>query len=141
MVGEALLQHADVNAGPLVYLAGAVKAADIGGDLRRLGFHVQEPVVYSMTPAVRFSVPIVARFEAGEIDGVILMSAQTAVIYVRLIKAHGLVAQAGEVAHFCLSANVARGLTGLGDVPTVVAAAPNQPSLLAEIARGVMNLP
>jgi uroporphyrinogen-III synthase len=138
-------EQAEVNAGPLVYLTGEVMAADIGSDLRRLGFHVQEPIVYSVEAAARFSPPIIDRFAAGEIDGVILMSPQTARTYVRLVQLHGLRGNAGGIMHFCLSANVERGLAGLGAGAgrsrAVVAAQPNLKSLLAEIARGVINLP
>ncbi len=138
---ELVSEHAEVNAGPLVYLAGEVKAADVGGELRRLGFHVQEPILYSVQPAAELSPDIVARINAGEVGGVILMSPQTAQIYSRLIKAHGLSAPARGIIHFCLSENVVRGIAGIDPRRAIVAAAPNLKSLLAEIARSVMNLP
>lgn len=136
-----IAQRADVNAGPLVYLGGEVKAGDVAGELRRLGFHVQEPVVYRVVAPQRMSAPIVQRFEAGQIDGVLLMSPQTARIYLRLIRLHGLDEQLSAVKHYCLSENVAAALGGVEALRTVVAAYPNQPALLAAIARGVVNLP
>lgn len=141
-----IAQMAEVNAGPLVYLAGAVKAADVGGELRRLGFHVQEPIVYSMEPAPRLSEGLVARIAAGEVDGVILMSSQTALIFMRLVGMHGLTAPARRMTYFCLSQKVADRLaalsaTGHRSPAKIVPIRPNQSSLLAEIARGVVNLP
>src|SRR5262245_10620271 len=50
-------EHAEVTAGSLIYLAGATRTGDVGGELRRLGFHVQEPVMYSMLPASHLSPP------------------------------------------------------------------------------------
>lgn len=133
-------EHADVNAGSLIYLAGERKAVDLGGELRHLGFHVQEPVVYSVEAPTRLSAPIVARFEAGEVDGVILMSAQTARTYSRLVLGHGLRGRLERTVHYCLSPAVANGLTLLGDPPIAVPSQPNLKALLTLVARGVSNL-
>jgi uroporphyrinogen-III synthase len=134
-------EHAEVYGGPLVYLAGEVRAADVGGELRRLGFHVLEPVAYRARASDRLSRPIAARFEAGEIDGVLLMSPQTARTYVRLIRTLGLGAKAGKVMHYCLSPAVARALDPLAPVRRAAAAEPNMQSLLALVAQGVPHLP
>lgn len=134
-------EHAQVNAGSLIYLCGETKAADLGGELRRLGFHVQEPVVYSVMPAERFSAPIVARFEAGEVDGVLLLSPQTARTYARLVLAHRLSSKIGRIAHFCLSQSVARGLAALGSPSTFVPSQPDLKSLIALVAGSVSKLP
>lgn len=134
-------ERAEVYGGPLIYLAGEVRVADVGGELRRLGFHVQEPVVYRARAASRLSGAIVGRFEAGEIDGVLLMSPQTARTYVKLIKAHGLAAGVGRIVHYCLSPAVARELAPLGPPRLATAAEPNVQSLLALVAQGVPHLP
>ncbi len=136
-----IAQRADVNAGPLVYLGGEVKAGDVAGELRRLGFHVQEPIVYRVVAPQRMSATIVQRFEAGQIDGVLLMSPQTARVYMRLVRLHGLTEKITSLKHYCLSAKVAAALQGVERLRTVVAAQPNQPALLAAIARGVVNMP
>lgn len=133
-------ENAQVNAGSLVYLAGETKAVDMARELRHLGFHVQEPVVYSVRPADRLSAPIVARLEAGEIDAVILMSPQTARTYARLILAHGQSKRSARLVHYCMSQAVARGLAALGDPPILVASQPDLKTLLALVARGVSDL-
>ena len=138
---EFVAENAQVNGGSLVYLAGETKAADVGGELRHLGFHVQEPVVYAVKPADSLSAPIVARFEAGEVDGVLLLSPQTARTYARLVLAHGLSAKALRGVHFCLSQAVARGLAALGAPRTAIASQPDLKALLALVARGVSDLP
>lgn len=134
-------EHAQVNAGSLIYLAGEVKAGDVGGELRRLGFHVQEPIVYSVMAAERLGNGLVARFEAGEVDGVLLLSPQTARIYARLILQHGLGRRVDRTAHFCLSEAVAKSLAALGRPRTFVSSQPDLKSLLALVARGVSDLP
>lgn len=126
---------ADVNGGPLVYLASNVTATDLAGELRRLGFTVQEPVVYTSRVATHFSDPIVRRFERGQIDGVLLFSPRTARTYARLLDAHGLAGRTGAVRHFCLSEAVARGLDRVNAAQIAVAAAPNLQEMLALLAR------
>lgn len=136
-----IAERAEVNAGPLVYLAGETTARDVGGELRRLGFHVQEPVAYATAPAERLSAQLVARLEAREVDGVLLLSPQTARTWARLLLAHGLSSQVAGTTHFCLSRAVARGLAALGDPPTAIASQPDLKALLALVARSVSNLP
>jgi uroporphyrinogen-III synthase len=126
--------QAEVNGGPLVYLSGDTLAADLAGELRRLGFFVLEPVVYTTEVAQRLSQPIIDDFNAGLIDGVLLFSPQTARIYVRLLRMHGLVDASRSITHFCLSAAVARVLDGLAPVRTAVAKEPNLQEMLALVA-------
>ncbi len=135
-----IAEHAHVNAGSLIYLSGEVTTGDVGGELRRLGFHVQEPVVYAVRPAEAFSPPIARRFEHGEIDAVLLMSAETARTYARLILGAGLSGRLAGTKHFCLSAAVARGLAILRNPPIAVASQPDLKALLALVARGVSDL-
>lgn len=143
--GRALIgfiaESVGVNDGSLIYLAPERKAVDLGGELRRFGFHVQEPVVYATKTAARLSAPIVTRFEAGEIDGVILLSPETARTYARLILGHGLTGRISRTTHFCLSRAVSGGLTVLGNPTIAVASQPNLKSLLALVARSVSDLP
>lgn len=138
---DFIVDRAEVFGGPLIYLSGEVKAADLGGELRRLGFHVQEPVVYRVTAAQKLAAAIVARFQAREIDGVLLLSPQTARTYARLIHAHGLTDTLAGTVHFCLSPAVARGLDPLASPRIAVATQPNLQSLLALVAQGVALLP
>ncbi len=138
---DYIADRAEVHGGPLIYLSGEVKAADLGGELRRLGFHVQEPIVYRVTAAQKFAAPIVARFQAREVDGVLLLSPQTARTYARLIQAHGLAGTIAGTMHYCLSPAVARGLAPLSSPRIAAAAQPNLQSMLALVAQGVALLP
>lgn len=136
-----IADHGHVNGGSLIYLAGERKAVDLGGELRRLGFHVQEPVVYSATSAARLSSSVVARFERSEIDGVLLLSPQTAATYARLIVQHRLDDRIGGVVHYCLSRAVADRLARLGEPKVLAASQPDLKSLLTLVAQSVSNLP
>lgn len=132
---------ADINGGALLYLSGEVTSSDIGGELRRLGFHVLEPVTYSTVPLTELSAPIAERFRGGQIDGVLLLSPQTARIYTRVILGARLAPLTTRITHFCLSATVARGLLALSPPKIVNAAQPNLQELLAVIARTAPQSP
>lgn len=127
----ALVDCLEVNAGPVVYLAGEVVTGDLPGELRRLGFHVLEPVVYAMNDVKSFSSGFVARVRAGAVGGVVLLSPRTARIWVKLLRSHEIADWARRMHHFCLSAAVARQLAPLGDVPVAIAREPNLQQVLA----------
>ena len=127
--------HAEVNGGPLLYLAGDTLAADLPGELRRLGFHVLEPVVYATRYATTLSPTIVARFQAREIGGVLLLSPRTARTYAGLIARHGLIEKSRAALHLCISAAAARELAALAPARIATAKAPNLQEMLALVAR------
>ena len=127
--------QAEVNEGPLIHLAGNVKAVDLGGELRRLGFHIQEPIVYATTLADRLPAAIAARIAAGEVAGVMLFSPQTARTWVRLLTRHDLARKARDIRHFCLSAAVAAALDPLSTTKVEIAVRPSLQEMLALTAR------
>jgi uroporphyrinogen-III synthase len=69
----------------------------------------------------------------GEIEGVILMSPQTATTYAALMRKQGLASVARGLIHFCLSEAIARRLQPLGAVKTEIADAPRLEEVLALI--------
>ncbi len=132
--------QADVNAGPLLHLAGETQAVDVAGELRHLGFHVIEPTVYSTQPAEQLSRELVRLIRRREIDGVLLFSPQTARTYARLIQANDLASDTRSVVHFCLSSKVAAGLVALCPPKIVTTPKPNLDEMLALITRTAPQL-
>ncbi|MGE0626311.1 MAG: uroporphyrinogen-III synthase [Hyphomicrobiaceae bacterium] len=130
-----IAMKADVNAEPLVHLAGNVKAVDVAGELRHLGFHVLEPVTYVAAASTEFDPRVVERFRSGQIDGVLLMSPRTARIYVKVLRKHGLERCSSRAVHYCLSQAVADALAGLPKLKIAAASRPNLNEMLALIAR------
>jgi uroporphyrinogen-III synthase len=124
---------AEPSAGLLLHLAGDRLAADLRGELELHGFRVVQPVVYRMQPAKALSEDTVEQLAMGEIEGVILMSPQTATIYATLMRKQGLAAVARALVHFCLSQAIARRLEPLGAVKTEIAEAPRLEEVLALI--------
>ena len=126
-----IVSVADPAAGLLLHLAGEMLSGDLAGDLEAHGFRLLQPVVYRMQPATALGEETVEMLAMGEIDGVILMSPQTATIYARLMRKHGLASVARGLTHFCLSEAIARRLTPLGSVPIEIAEAPRLEEVLA----------
>lgn len=123
----------DATDGLLIHLAGETLAFDLQSELELLGFRVVQPTVYRMHAAEAFSPSTIDAFTDGEIDGVILMSPQTARIYAHLMARHRLTHAIPKIVHFCLSAAIAGGLAALGDVQVAIPDRPTVEGLLAEI--------
>ena len=123
----------DPAAGLLLHLAGDTLAGDLRGALEEHGFRVLQPQVYRMLAATALSEDTVEQLAMGEIDGVILLSPRTTQVYATLMRKQGLATVAHGLAHFCLSAEVARRLEPLGKVRTQIAEAPRLEEVLALI--------
>lgn len=121
--------------GALVHLAGETLAFDLKGALAPDGITVRVDTVYRTLPAEALPSGAAEALRAGTLDGVLLMSPRTAMVYVRLIEAAGLTAEAARLLHFCISDAVARQLAPLGAVRVAVARAPNSQEMLALVAR------
>jgi uroporphyrinogen-III synthase len=128
-----ILATSDPQAGFLVYLAGDVTSFDLPTALEQHGYRVLQPVVYEMRAATEFSDNVRDQIALGEIEGVMLFSARTADIYVKLLRQHGLHPFAAHMTHFCLSDAVAARLKSLGTIRTEIATAPKLEEMLALI--------
>ena len=115
----------------LLHLRGDRVASDMRGDLEGLGFHMVEALVYEMRAAETLSEFIRDEFADGGIEAVMLMSPETASIYVRLMTKYGLKDMCRQMVHLCLSEQVALRLKPLGDIPVEVAAEPTIEEMLA----------
>jgi len=123
------------QAGPLVYLSGAQIAFDLAAALTPHGYTVQREVLYRTEPAPRLPSEVGEALRAGHLDGVILMSPRTAMVYSELIRQADLVPQASGIVHFCLSEAVGRALAPLGPIRLAVARLPNSQEMLALVTR------
>lgn len=129
----AIAATQDSTDGLLVHLAGETLAFDLKSELELLGFRVLQPTVYHMEAVEAFSTSTIDAFADGDVDGVILMSPQTARIYARLIARHRLTYAIPKVIHFCMSTAIAGGLAALGEVRVAIPERPTLDGLLAEI--------
>jgi uroporphyrinogen-III synthase len=129
----AIAATQDSTDGLLVHLAGEALAFDIKSELELLGFRILQPTVYRMEAAEAFTMSTLDAFADGDVEGVILMSLQTARIYARLVAQHRLAYSMPKIVHFCMSTAIASGLVPLGQVRITIPDRPTLDSLLAEI--------
>lgn len=127
------------DAGPLIHLAGEKTAWDLKGALEAAKFTVAQPVVYRAVPANELPAPALEALAAGRLDGVMLMSPETAKIYAALLAAHDIGPVSAKMRHFCLSQAVAVELSPLPGAIPEVAAEPTQEALLALVGPNAAN--
>lgn len=118
--------------GPLLYLAGEDRAADLIGELAVHGIAAEMAVVYRAATAP-YPPELVAALKAGEIDAVLHFSKRSAENYLAGAIQAGIAKQALAVRHLCLSAQIAEPLKAAGADRVAVAAHPDEASLIALI--------
>jgi uroporphyrinogen-III synthase len=118
---------------PLLYLAGADRAGEIG--LADCGLRTIMRVVYRAVAAERFPAAVAEALTRGTLDGVLHFSRRTAEAFVDCAGAGGILAHALVPAHFCLSGQVAEPIRSAGAVAIRVAPRPDEAALLALVGR------
>ncbi|MSP32578.1 MAG: uroporphyrinogen-III synthase [Pseudolabrys sp.] len=121
-------RHADAT-GPLLYLAGEDRAADLIGELTARGIAAEMRIVYRAV-AAPFPPALIAALKAGEIDAVLHFSRRSADNYIGGAGQAGIAQQALAVRHFCLSAQIAEPLSGAGASRIAIAARPDEAALI-----------
>jgi uroporphyrinogen-III synthase len=133
MLARLLVETLAPNRGPLVHLAGETLAFDLKAALEAQGFTVRQRVLYRAVPATALPPQALALLDAGELDGVMLMSPRTAAVFAGLVSQHGAVTEASRLHCYCLSATVAQAVKPLG-AKLIVAERPREEELLALIS-------
>lgn len=129
-----ILNVAEVNDGAIVHLSADNVAYNLCEELRRLGYHVFQPILYRTEPVEVLSEPLQRNLATGRIDGVVLLSGRTAEAYANAMMTQGLLASARKMTHFCLSKAVAARLSSLQPVKIEISTAPNLDEMLAMTA-------
>ena len=116
--------------GPLLYLAGEDRAADLIGELTGRGIAAEMAVVYRAA-AAPFAPELIAALKAGKIDAVLHFSRRSADNYLTGATQAGIANEALAVRHLCLSAQIAQPLVAAGANRVAVAKRPDEASLMA----------
>jgi uroporphyrinogen-III synthase len=116
--------------GPLLYLAGEDRVADLIGELTARGIAAEMAVVYRAASAP-FPADLTTALKAGEIDAVLHFSRRSAGNYLAGAAQAGVAKQALAVRHLCLSAQIAEPLKVAGATRIAIAARPDEASLIA----------
>ncbi|HMF23685.1 MAG TPA: uroporphyrinogen-III synthase [Pseudolabrys sp.] len=120
------LTDADAK-GPLLYLAGKDRAADLIGELSARGIAAEMRIVYR-TVTTPFPPELIRAFKAGDVDAVLHFSRRSAENYLAGARGAGIAGPALAVRHLCLSAQVAEPLAAAGRV--AIARRPDEASLI-----------
>ncbi len=115
--------------GPLLYLAGEDRAADLVADLARHGVKCEIRVVYRAVTAP-FPAALIAAVESGDIEAVLHFSARSAENYLASATDAGVLEQALEPRQFCLSAQIAAPLKAAGAANVTISPRPDEASLI-----------
>lgn len=118
--------------GPLLYIAGEDRAAELDDRLAPGGFEVQTVVLYAMDPD-GLSDEALEAMHQDTLDGLLAYSPRAAAALALALRAAGLVPLSPDLCCFCLSEAVAAPLRAIAAGPVVVAPAPDQISLFAAI--------
>lgn len=115
----------------LLYFAGEDRAGDVSGDLLQHGITVETAVIYRA--AARDALPAEVAAGVRDLDGVLHYSRRSVEILLRLAERAGVLGPMLGLAHYCLSAEVARPLQAAGAARLAVAAHPDENALFALI--------
>jgi uroporphyrinogen-III synthase len=119
--------------GPLLYLAGEDRAADLIGELAVHGIAAEMRVVYRAVTAPLPPVLIEA-LKAGEVDAVLHFSKRSAENYLSGAKDAGITSEALKPRHVCLSGQIAAPLVVAGATSIAIAARPDEATLIELLA-------
>jgi uroporphyrinogen-III synthase len=118
---------------PLLYLAGADRAADVAGALAPFDLVVRTVVVYRAVAATGFPADVRMALETGTLDAVLHFSRRSAESY--LACGRDIAMPSLAPVHYCLSERTAEPLQRAGAGRVEVAPHPDEPSLLALVGR------
>lgn len=127
--------------GPLLHVSGDKIAFDIAGPLTGLGFEVRREIVYRSLAATSLDAKAADAIKAGTAEAVILMSPRTSKVFMDLVAAAGLNAEARQLRFYCLSTAVADALSPLGASKVKIARLPNSEEMLAALAPQTPEFP
>jgi len=120
--------------GELLHCAGTKIAGDLGGLLESYGYTYRRECLYEAVKVRHLNPQTITGFKAGQIDGVLLYSPRTAVIFVDLVRQAKLEPFMKQVTAYCLSRNVEIKIADLVWKSCRVAAVPEQDVLVSLIA-------
>jgi uroporphyrinogen-III synthase len=128
LVRLIVARRADAT-GPLLYLAGEDRAADLIGELTARGIAAEMAVVYRAATAP-FPGALIEALKAGEIDAVLHFSRRSADSYLTGARLAGVADLAMAVRHLCLSAPIAEPLREAGASRIAVAKRPDEAAII-----------
>jgi len=128
-------QRLDTKAGPLLHVAGADVAADLGVALEEAGFTVIRVTLYKARETEALPDSARAALEAHALDAATFFSPRGSTVFARLIEGAALVDALRSVTALAISPATAAPLAALPFKTVVTAARPTRQAVLDEIDR------
>lgn len=128
-------QRLDPKAGPLLHIAGADVAADLGTALEAAGFTVIRVTLYQAREAASLPDSARAALQAHALDAATFFSPRGSTVFARLVDAAGLADALRGVTAVAISPATAAPLAALPFKAVVAAARPTRQAVLDEIDR------
>lgn len=125
------------KANPLLYLAGADLARDLGGELGEKGFTVVTHTTYRMAPAPSLPREVCDAFVAHEVEAILHYSRRSARAFLEAARSGGVEISALALPQCCISVAVAAVLRDAGATQVTAAASPDENALLDALGRAV----
>lgn len=126
-----ILNAANINDGAIVHLSAENVAYNLCEELRHLGYHVFQPILYRAIQAETLSDTLLHSIKTGRIEGVMLLSGRTAEAYANIMKSKELLGFSKHIVHYCLSEAVLARLAPLQPINSKTSSAPNIDEMLA----------
>lgn len=126
-------QNLRPEAGPLLYVTGSKIAGDLAGLLGGDGYEVIRAVLYDAIALSSLPQTLIEEVDAGQIDGVILMSPRAAKIWSARVQDASVEQDFANLRYFCLSQAVQIALQAglkVDDDRIIIADKPTQKSLI-----------
>ena len=122
---------------PLLYLAGADLAHDLGGDLGERGFTVVTLTTYRMIPVETLTREASDGFAASRIEAVLHYSRRSARSFLEAARDAGVEITALAIPQCCISEAVASVVRDAGATQVLTARAPDENALLEALGRAL----
>jgi len=122
---------------PLLYLAGADLARDLGGELGERGFTVVTHTTYRMTPVAGLPRETCEAFAANRVEAVLHYSRRSARAFLDASRNAGVEISALAIPQCCISDGVASVMRDAGATQVMVAASPDENALFDALDRAL----
>lgn len=114
----------------LLYVAGEDRAGDLGGELAAQGVTVETAVIYRAVAATRLPAELKQALSNAQLDGALHYSRRSVTTLIELGRAAGVLNTLLNLAHYCLSGEVAAPLRNAGARQISVAPHPDEAALI-----------
>jgi uroporphyrinogen-III synthase len=117
----------------VLYLAGEDRAGDLSDELAKRGIAVDTVVIYRALAAEKLPAHLTEALKHGGLDGALHYSRRSVGTLLALARHDGAIPALTDIAHYCLSAEVAAPLREAGATRIEIAPRPDEASLLGLI--------